>query len=201
MEHTAREAASEDEDNAGMKLRPWLRQLEPRVLAEFDRPSLAWLKPWLDRHDVFSFTREPLARGVALGLFFGLVPGPVQLIGTTVACAWLRGNIIAGGLATLWTNPLTIVPIYMLAFQLGALVLPGEHPLPSWNGDAAGLFSGLVEWVRELGAPLLVGLPTLGVLVALNAYALVQIAFLTPVWRRARRMRILLGVRGPGTRL
>ena len=50
-----------------MRIRRWLRQIEPRILAELDRPSLAWAKPWLDRHELFAFTRRPLARGLAIG--------------------------------------------------------------------------------------------------------------------------------------
>ncbi len=174
-----------------MKLRSWLRQLEPRVLAEFDRPALAWLKPWLDRHDVFSFTREPLARGLAFGILCGTVPGPVQVIGTTLLCVFFRGNVIAGIVGSMWTNPLTLVPIYVVAFKLGALVLPGAHTMPAWNGAAGtgGFFSGLVDWVQALGWPLAVGLLLLGSLLAVNAYALTQIAFLAPVRRRLKRMR------------
>ncbi|MFN3628714.1 MAG: DUF2062 domain-containing protein [Casimicrobiaceae bacterium] len=174
-----------------MSLRRWLRQLEPRVLAEFDRPALAWLKPWLDRHDVFSFTREPLARGLAFGILCGAVPGPVQVIGTTLLCVLFRGNVIAGIAGSMWTNPLTLVPIYLLAFKLGALVLPGAHTMPAWPGSASasGFFTGLVDWVQALGWPLAVGLLLLGSLLALNAYALTQIAFLAPVRRRLKRMR------------
>ncbi|MCS6996050.1 MAG: DUF2062 domain-containing protein [Casimicrobiaceae bacterium] len=174
-----------------MKLRHWLRQLEPRVLAEFDRPSLAWLKPWLDRHDVFSFTREPLARGLAFGILCGTVPGPVQVIGTTLLCVLFRGNVIAGIIGSMWTNPLTLVPIYMLAFSLGALILPGTHSMPEWNAaaGASGFFSGLVDWVQALGWPLVVGLAVLGTFLAANAYALTQLAFLAPVRRRWKRMR------------
>jgi len=174
-----------------MKLRAWLRGLEPRVLAEFDRPSLAWLRPWLDRHDVFSFTREPLARGLAFGILCGTVPGPVQVMGTAFLCILFRGNIIAGVMASVWTNPLTIVPIYMLAFSLGAWILPGEHAMPVWNGSVGGegFLAAVGEWIRAMGWPLVVGLGSLGSLLAVNVYALTQIAFLLPVWRRLRRMR------------
>ena len=73
-----------------MRIRHWLRRLEPRVLAELDRPALAWAKPWLDRHELFSFTRRPLARGLAIGLLCGLIPGPLQVAFTLVLCSLLR---------------------------------------------------------------------------------------------------------------
>ena len=172
------------------RFRSWLRHLEPRVLGVLDGPWLRGMRPWLDRHDVFSFNREPLARGIAIGMLCGLIPGPLQILGSLGLCAWLRGNAIAAALATAYTNPLTIVPLYWLAFQIGALLLPGQHPVPPFvlpQGNLAEWASGMGAWMGALGWPLLLGLPVLGVLLAAIAYALVQLFFLAPVYHRARR--------------
>lgn len=174
------------------RFRSWLRHLEPRVLDSLNNPWLRRWRPWLERHDVFCFTREPLARGIAIGVLCGLIPGPLQIVGSMALCAWLRGNAIAAALATMYTNPLTIVPLYWLAFQLGALLLPGQQVMPLFSlpaGDVTQWISGLGAWVSALGWPLLLGLPLLGALLAANAYALVQLFFLTPVIRRAKRIR------------
>ena len=174
------------------RLRSWLRHLEPRVLDALNKPGLRGMRPWLDRHDVFSFNREPLARGVAIGMLCGLIPGPLQILGSLGLCAWLRGNVIAAALATAYTNPLTIVPLYWLAFQIGALLLPGQHLVPPFafpQGNLAEWASAMGVWMAALGWPLLLGLPVMGVLLAAIAYALVQMFFLAPVMDRARRMR------------
>lgn len=174
------------------RFRSWLRHLEPRVLDTLNNPILKRLRPWLDRHDVFSFTREPLARGIAFGMLCGLIPGPLQILGSLALCAWLRGNVIAAAIATAYTNPLTIVPLYWVAFQIGALLLPGNHtiaPFVAPDGGMGAWALGVGEWMGALGWPLLVGLPVLAALLAANAYALVQIFFLTPVIKRARRMQ------------
>lgn len=178
------------------RFRSWLRHLEPRVLDSLNGPWLRRLRPWLDRHDVFSFTREPLARGVGIGMFCGLIPGPLQILGSLGLCAGLRGNVIVAALTTAYTNPLTIVPLYWLAYQIGALLLPGQQVMPALVAPHGGLTQwavGLGEWVTALGWPLLLGLPVLALLLAANAYCLVQVFFLTPVIRRARRMRARLG--------
>lgn len=174
------------------RFRSWLRHLEPRVLDCLNSPGLRRLRPWLDRHDVFSFTREPLARGVAIGMLCGLIPGPLQVLGSLGLCAWLRGNAIAAVIATAYTNPLTIAPLYWLAFQIGAFLLPGHQTMPPFVAPEGGMSAwavGVGEWMVALGWPLLVGLPVLAGLLAANAYLLVQIFYLTPVIRRARRMR------------
>lgn len=158
---------------------------------------LRGMRPWLDRHDVFCFNREPLARGVAIGMLCGLIPGPLQVLGSLAMCAWLRGNAIAAAIATLYTNPLTIVPLYWLSFQIGAFLIPGQQAMPPFvapQGDLSQWAAGLGEWMTALGWPLLLGLPVLAILLAANAYALVQIFFLIPVIRRAKRMRLGRGL-------
>jgi uncharacterized protein len=174
--------------NFGQRIRAKLRSFEPRVLAEFDRPALAWAKPWLDSHDVFSFTRNPLAMGVAIGLFCGLIPGPLQILGGILFCTILRGNIIAAAVATFYTNPFTIVPLYALAYEIGSFMIPGSQSLPPWN-DKVGAFAALVEWIKAMGWPLVIGLPTMGLFFASWGYAIIQILWLRPVFARARRMR------------
>ena len=174
-----------------MTIRTWLRSLEPRVLSEFDRPGLAWMKTWLDGHDVFSFTRHPLAKGVAFGLFCGLIPGPLQVLGASVLCILFRGNIIAGVVATFLTNPVTIIPLYVVAFHLGDAVLPGTHSIPPWSGGNGGasFFEALLTWVKAMGWPLIVGLPLLALMLACTGYVLTQFLWLRPVMKRAKRRR------------
>ena len=79
------------------RLRRWLRALEPRARQLLDRSWLAQFQPWLEQRALFRFQRQPLARGVAAGMFCGLIPGPLQIPGTLLVCAWLRGNVVAGG--------------------------------------------------------------------------------------------------------
>ncbi len=174
-----------------MTLRTWLRKLEPRVLSEFDRPGLAWMKSWLDGHDVFSFTRHPLAKGIAFGLFCGLIPGPLQVLGASLLCVLFRGNIIAGVVGTFLTNPLTIIPLYVVAFHLGSAVLPGAYSLAPWSGGdgGTGFFEALMVWVKAMGWPLVVGLPLLGLMIACTGYLLTHFLWLRPVLARFKRMR------------
>lgn len=173
-------------------LRRWLRSMEPRARTATQKPWLQRWQPWLEQRALFRFQRQPLAKGVAAGLFCGLIPGPFQLPGTLLACAWLRGNVVAGGIATFYTNPLTTVPLYALAFQLGAWLLPGEQSLPAWTRaapDGAVTVQALAQWVQALGWPLLVGLPALGLVFAVLGYVLVQVLWLLPALQRQRRLQ------------
>ena len=155
------------------RLRRWLRALEPRARQLLDRSWLAQFQPWLEQRALFRFQRQPLARGVAAGMFCGLIPGPLQIPGT------------------FYTNPLTTVPLYVMAFYLGALVMPGAQTLPAWSSVAPGgefTVQALGTWMQALGAPLLIGLPTLGLLLAVLGYATVQLLWLAPALHRKRRL-------------
>ena len=163
-------------------------------MAHLHGPLLQRMRPWLDRREVFNFNRRPLALGAAIGMFCGLIPGPLQVPATFAACAGLRGNAIAGALATCYTNPLTIVPLYLLAFQIGQWVLPGSYtlpPLPALGQGAVDWMQGLLDWGQAMGWPLLVGLPLLGASFALLAYGSLQALWLSPAikrsWQLARR--------------
>ncbi|PTT15974.1 DUF2062 domain-containing protein [Acidovorax sp. HMWF029] len=170
-------------------LRRWLRGLEPRARAHLEQGWLSRYQPWLEQRALFRFQRQPLARGVAAGMFCGLIPGPLQIPGTLAICAWLRGNVVAGGVATFYTNPLTIMPLYVLAFHVGALVMPGEQSLPAWSPEVGGFsVEAMGAWMQALGTPLLVGLPTLGLVMAVLGYATVQLLWLAPALQRKRRL-------------
>lgn len=172
-------------------LRRWLRRLEPRVHQHLDRTWLVGAKPWLMQRQLFRFQRQPLAKGVAAGLFCGLIPGPLQLPATLLACACLRGNLVAGSVTTFYTNPLTTLPLYALAFQLGAWVMPGSQSLPGWNGGPE--VAAAADWVLALGWPLLVGLPTLGALLAITGFVSVHMLWLLPAVQRGRRWKRIRG--------
>jgi uncharacterized protein (DUF2062 family) len=176
-----------------MNIKKWFKSLEPKVLGMLSGRLLKPLKPLLDKSDVLSFQRQPLAMGVAIGCLFGLIPTPFQTIATVVACMLLRANIVAGIVATFYTNPLTIIPIYAFAFKVGQWVLPGNTALPSidpimqFQFASVDWFKALSEWILSLGTPLLVGLPIVGLVFAVIGYYGFELLWRLPVWIRMRK--------------
>jgi uncharacterized protein (DUF2062 family) len=102
-------------------------------------------------------------------------------------------------LLTLYTNPFTIVPLYLVAYAYGRFLLPGEQAGPAepfefdWANFAESM-SGLGAWMMALGKPLGVGLIALGSTLALLGYVAVQLgwrAYVVAAWRaRARRRKL-----------
>jgi hypothetical protein len=147
---------------------------------------------------LWHLNRRSAAGGVAVGLFCGLIPGPLQMLGAALLAVPLRKNLPVALLMTLYTNPLTIVPLYVLAYGYGKLLLGGHwrdgnvQPF-AWDWtDWSGSARALLDWMLALGPPLAVGLLALALTLAAAGYVAVQLAWRAYVilqWRARRRRR------------
>lgn len=155
-----------------------------------------WLQPFahlLQHHNLWHLHRRSVAGGVAVGMFCGLIPGPLQMIAAALMSVLLRVNLPVAMFTTLYTNPFTIPPLYVLAYGLGSWV-SGVHPtavltLPELHWD--GWLGELWHWLGALGKPIIIGLPLLAVIFALVGYVVVRVLWRVAVilrWR-ARKQR------------
>jgi uncharacterized protein (DUF2062 family) len=182
------------------------RQFLRRVLPDHQTVRryrvIAAFGPLLDHPNLWHLNRRSVAGGVAVGLFAGLIPGPLQMLGAALLAVPLRVNLPVALFCTLYTNPFTIVPLYLLAYQLGELVTGEEGAMSdppdfSWAGMAtwSGVSSyaqALGEWALSLGQPLLVGLVTLALLLAGLGWIVMRSIWRIHVvraWRRRARLR------------
>jgi uncharacterized protein (DUF2062 family) len=152
-----------------------------------------WLRPfapWLNRAQLWQLERHAVARGVAVGLFFGLLLPMAQLVFVAVAAIWVRANIPVAVLATFVTNPFTYPPIYYGAFRIGHWLLEGDSGTPAlWTvtRNEASLASRLTEWLLAVGPALALGLLVLAVVSALFGYVSVQTGWRLAILLRRRR--------------
>jgi len=160
--------------------------------------SQRWLKPFgnrLHHPNLWHLHRRSVAGGVAIGLFCGLIPGPLQMISAALLAVLFRVNLPVAAFTTLYTNPFTILPLYAVAYELGAwfsgahsgataehLAFPEMH-WSSWPKD-------LWDWLQMLGKPLLIGLPLLAASLAITGYFAVRVAWrVAVVWKWHTRKR------------
>lgn len=141
---------------------------------------------------LWHLNRHSAAGGLAVGLVCGLIPGPLQILSAAIVCVVLRVNLPVAVFGTLFTNPLTIVPLYALAVALGCLVTGGTSSFttpPEFVWEALPvMLDTWWRWLLSLGRPLLLGLLLLGALLGGSAYFGVRLAWES--WlRRARRRR------------
>lgn len=163
-----------------------------------DSRWLRWCAPLISHPRLWHLHRRAVALGVAIGLVTGLIPGPVQMLLAAIIAIPLRANIPAAVFTTLYTNPLTFVPLYVLAYNIGRLVTGDNAPLVippetawSWEG-LKHLLPGLVQWAASLGDTLLIGLAIQCTLFALGGYLVTMVAWrfvVTRAWRTRHARR------------
>ena len=157
--------------------------------------SNRWLAPFentLLHPRLWHLNRHSAAGAVAAGMFCGLIPGPLQMLGAAICAVIFRVNLPLALLTTLYTNPFTIVPLYFVAFAIGQWALAGDsqHFVAPPEPDAEGLLAwlrALVDWMIGLGAPLALGLVLLASGLAVAGYFSVRLAwriYLMRAWRQ-----------------
>ena len=183
----------------GIELR--MRNLFRKFLPSHDSvKNQRWLKPFgslLQHPNLWHLHRRSVSGGVAVGLFCGLIPGPLQMISAALLAVLLRVNLPVAAFTTLYTNPFTILPLYLAAYEIGAwfsgvrsgkavehLVFPEMH----WQNWPSELWA----WMQMLGKPLLIGLPLLALILSVTGYFAVRLAWRVTVilrWQARKRRR------------
>jgi len=165
-------------DPETIRANPWLRPFQSSLL----HPRL-----WhLNRHSA--------AGAIAAGLFCGLIPGPLQMFGAAVCALVFRVNLPLALFVTLYSNPFTIVPLYLVAYQIGRLLIGDDTGFvapPEFAADNLARWStALQAWMVDVARPLAVGLLSLASSLALGGYLATQIAwriYLVRAWQQRRR--------------
>jgi uncharacterized protein (DUF2062 family) len=145
-----------------------------------------YLKPFeyfLSHPVYFSSTRRAVGGGIWIGLFIGLFPIPGQTVLAVLLALWLRVNLPLAAIFVWVSNPITFVPIFYLAYRIGALMLdiPSEAlpENPSW------------EWVSEELAlrwrPLAYGSLVMALSVSSTAYLVISAVWHVTTIRRYRK--------------
>jgi uncharacterized protein (DUF2062 family) len=179
--------------------RKFFRKYLPSREAIGNNPYIGRFGTFFLHPNLWHVNRRSVSRGVAAGMFAGLVPGsnPVQFTVAALLAVAFRVNLPVAVAVTLYTNPLTIGPIYVIAYWIGSFLVPGDsapfsHPPGfDWSNLGAWLRASL-EWMLSLGKPLAVGLVVLAVGLAIAGYAVVQLAWRVQVviaWRRRKARR------------
>lgn len=161
--------------------------------------SNRWLRPFsstLLHARLWHLNHRSAARAVAIGLFCGLIPGPFQMLGAAGCAVIFRANLPLAMLVTLYSNPLTIVPLYLLAYQTGRWLtgeLHGFVPPPEFSaGNFVEWTSAMEQWTIAAAKPLGIGLVVLAIGLAVAGYFLTKAVwriYLIRAWRRRQKSR------------
>lgn len=74
----------------------------------------------------FSVNRRMVTRGVAVGLFWGFIPMPMQMLAVMATTPFLRFNVPIA-ISMVWlSNPITMPPMYYMEYLTGNFLLGRE---------------------------------------------------------------------------
>ena len=178
--------------------RKFLRKYLPDAHSVRGHRLVAPFSAWLHHPNLWHLNRKSVPGALAIGLACGLIPGPLQMLGALALAIPLRKNLPVALLTTLYTNPFTIVPLYLLAYGYGRLILGGAsdaQPVEPFHMDWANFgdsMAALGAWMMGLGKPLGVGLLALGLTLAGVGYAAVHVGwriYVVAAWRKRQRRR------------
>ncbi|MBU3725201.1 MAG: DUF2062 domain-containing protein [Burkholderiaceae bacterium] len=172
--------------------RKFLNRILPDQAKLEQSKVLRALGPWVFHPAVWTLHRRSVAGGVAAGLFCGLFPAPFQMFGAAMASFLFHWNLPVAVLTTLYTNPVTFIPLYVLALQIGIWLLNTVIPVQVQAGAATkafppppdfdltqpiGSFIALGDWALGMGWPLVAGVFTLALTLAIFGYILTRLGW------------------------
>lgn len=172
-------------------MKRWLQQKlpAPEALA-----ANRWVRPFAHRltdPTLWHLNRRSVERGVALGLFIGLIVPLGQTPIAALLALSVRANLIVAAVATLITNPVTFPAIYYAAYHVGRHILPMNGALPEQVGEQGGVLRGLT-WLADASLPTAVGLLLFAVAASAVGFAVVRYAWrwwVRRCWQRRRTAR------------
>jgi uncharacterized protein (DUF2062 family) len=108
--------------------------------------------------------RNRFAAGVAVGVFFAMIPLPLQMIAAGVIAVLTRVNVPAAIMSTWVSNPITTPLFLYLQYELGSFLLgKAGHAMPD---------GGILDILSKAPIPILVGAGVMACVGAILAYPL-----------------------------
>jgi len=115
------------------------------------------------------------------------------MLGALLFAIPLRKNVPVAMAVTLYTNPLTILPLYLIAYAYGKAILGHsgpDSPIAPYVWDWT--LRTFWEWMMSLGKPLGIGLVALATTLAVIGYFATELlwrAYVIRAWRRRAARR------------
>jgi len=160
--------------------RRFLRKITPRGETLRQHWLLKPFSRFFGDPRLWSLQRRTVTPALGAGLFICFVPLPIHIPLAAITAIFCRIHIPTIMLTLLIMNPLTIAPLFYMAYKIGVIVTSAPE-LPF-------AFEMSLSWLRDgLGArwkPFLVGCAVTGALFGLIGYALFDVT-----WRYAVRKR------------
>lgn len=154
--------------------RRFLKRKLPDIHSILSDNRLRWIGLGLKDSDLFHLNRRSVSMAFGVGLFTAFIPLPGQLLIAALFALALRCNLPITMALVFISNPVTVPPLALLCYQVGALVL--GKPEATFNPQFTW------EWLSTQGASLIPPLLTGSLLIGSGAGAL-GYATIRGLWR------------------
>jgi len=159
--------------------------------------SLHMLGDWVYASNLWHINRYSASMAFLVGLFVAFIPAPGQVVMAATLAVLLRCNLpLSVGLVFL-TNPVTMPPLFFMAYKIGALIV--DVPVK----DIA--FEMSIDWLRSnlaaIWKPFLLGCLICGLFFGSLGYVTVSQLWRWRVarqWRARKRRRAARRISDPG---
>ncbi|MEM7467633.1 MAG: DUF2062 domain-containing protein [Pseudomonadota bacterium] len=131
-----------------------------------------WLGERLQQPEIWHFSRRGVAGGAGLGLFLAFIPFPIQMLLAIPTSIVGRVNLPVTIIASWTSNPITVAPIFIFAFKVGAWITDRSGSLAALSFEPS--IGGLMAKLGEIWWPLLVGCFVCGCVCAVLGNLLVR---------------------------
>lgn len=132
------------------------------------------LSDYLHDPNIWHVHRRSSAGGAAIGMFCAFIPFPIQTLVSAALAILFRMNLPIAIVFSLFSNPITIPPIFFLAYKIGSQLLGLKEE------DIEFAFSW--DWISttmvHIWEPLLLGCFILGTLSSILTYIIIRL-----IWR------------------
>ena len=166
------------------------RRLLKRYLPDPDRikhhKSLQFLGSWIHNPNLWHLNRNSVASAVFIGLFVAYIPLPGQMIIAAFMAIVFHANLPIS-VSLIWiTNPLTMPPLYYLAYKVGAAI----------TGTTTGKFHFELSWewvtngLSHNWEPFVIGCLLTGIFFGLVGSTLIRVLWRWYVIRRWHERRL-----------
>ena len=167
----------------------WLTRHIPTRDTVHEHRLLRPFAPHLTNPSLWRMNRRSVPRGVAIGLFVGII---IPFMHTVIAALFAipaRANVAVAAIATLVINPLTIPLMYFAAYRIGSWEL--HHDATLVDPAAAERFSSelsrMLFWLHHASGAIALGILTIAAISATVGYLVAS--FIWSMWSRSRWQR------------
>ena len=171
-----------------MSLRNLLKRYIPKREHISKQGGIHLLSDYLHDPNIWHIHRRSSAGGAAIGMFCAFIPFPIQTISSAALAILLRMNLPIAVFFSLFSNPLTIPPLFLFSYQLGSKILGLKEKHPEFTLSWDWISNTLVH----IWEPLLLGCFILGTISSILTYFIIRLLWrITAVakWEKRRKQK------------